>query len=88
MPIFANNNSLFIMAVTKAIIAIVIVASMAYCLVTQTPIPDNVIEIILLIIGGYFGYSAKVYHESERNKKQLQRDIQDTIKGVNRNARE
>lgn len=68
MPIFANNGSLFLMAVTKAVIAVVIVATMAYCLVMQIPIPDNVIEIILLIVGVYFGYSAKVYREGYHNQ--------------------
>jgi len=69
MPAYANNGSLFIMAVTKAVIAVIIVGSVAYCLITQTPIPDKMIEVILLIIGGYFGYSAKVYQESVRNQR-------------------
>lgn len=71
MPMFANNGSLMIMAITKAVIAILIVGTMGYCLVSQIPIPDSIMEVILLIVGVYFGYSAKVYHESQKNRKDI-----------------
>lgn len=87
MPVFANNGSLFVMALTKAIIAVVIVGTAAYCLVTQIPIPDNIVEVILLIIGAYFGFSAKVYHESQRNQKQLIYDMWKDIREEYKHAR-
>lgn len=71
MPVFANNGSLLIMAITKAVIAVIIVGSMAYCLIMQIPVPDWGEKTILLIVGVYFGYSAKVYHESQKNKQVL-----------------
>jgi len=88
MPSFANNGSLSIMAITKAIIAVIIVGTTAYCLVMQIPIPENMEKIILLIIGGYFGYSATVYRESQKNQEQLYRDVWETFEEVYKDAGE
>lgn len=88
MPIFANNGALFIMAITKAVIAVIIVGSMAYCLIMQIPIPDKVIEVILLIVGVYFGYSAKVYHESRKNKATIDAWLRNRNRKGRYNARE
>lgn len=88
MPIFANNHSLSIMAITKAVIAVIIVGTVAYCMITETPIEDELIKVVLLIIGGYFGYSAKVYSESQRWKWKVYQNMYKTIKELQANASE
>jgi len=72
MPSYANNHSLHIMAIAKAVIAGIITLAVAYCIVTNTPIEDKLLELILLIIAGYFGYSAKLYRESKRKKGEIE----------------
>jgi hypothetical protein len=76
MPKYANNGSLLLMAVVKALIALLVAVTACYCIVAGVDIPDNALKIVLLVLGGYFAYSAKVYYESERMKTSY---VQQTI---------
>lgn len=71
MPKYANNGSLMIMAITKAVICVIIVGSVCFCLVTGRNLEGRLLEVILAIVGIYFGMSAKTYQESTRNKYAL-----------------
>ncbi len=71
MPRNASNGSLTLMAIVKALIALGIAGAVVWCMVRQIPIEDRILEIILLVISGYFAYSAKIYRDSanDRNKR-------------------
>lgn len=71
MPAYANNGSLVIMAVTKAVIAVLLVATVCVCVVLGREMPDGVVKVVILVLAAYFGFSAKVYHESEKNRTEV-----------------
>ena len=67
MPRDATQTELLIMAWTKAGIAVMLVGAGCYCLIAGVPLPDHVLEVGLLVLGAYFGFSAKVYRDSHEN---------------------
>lgn len=71
MPRDAGDTELLIMAVTKAVIAVLLVAIGGYCVVAGVAIPDELVKVVLLVLGAYFGFSAKVYRDSHTNGKEL-----------------
>lgn len=64
MPEQAPNGNLLIMAVVKAIIAIMLVGTAMYCVVQQIETPEFFIEAVLGVLGVYFGFSALLYKQS------------------------
>jgi len=69
MPNNADKWELLVMAVTKAVIAVIIVGTVCYAILTNVNIDGELLKIVLLVIGAYFGFSSKVYHDSYRNSK-------------------
>ena len=78
MPRDAGETELLIMAWTKAAIAVLLVGAGCYCLITGVPLPDHVLEVGLLVLGAYFGFSAKVYRDSQQNGKAVAAWIRST----------
>lgn len=64
MPKDAPNGNLFIMAIVKAVIAIMLVATAMYCVIMQIETPQYFIELVLGVLGIYFGFSALLYKQS------------------------
>ena len=69
VPQNAPNGELQIMAYTKAVIAIIIVATVMGSMVLQIQLPQAVYNILFIIVGAYFGYSAKMYNDAYHNGK-------------------
>ena len=69
MPDQAAQTELLIMAVAKAVMCLLIVGGVAYCMVSGREIQQPVLEVILLALGAYFGFSAKLYRDSVSNGK-------------------
>jgi len=70
-----NNGSktLVIMAVTKALIAVMLVGSACYCAVARIEIPDALLTLVVAVLGVYFGFSAAVYRKEAVERTQLER---------------
>lgn len=78
MPRNAGDTELLIMAWTKALIAVLLVGAGCYCLITGVALPEHVLEVGLLVLGAYFGFSAKVYRDSQHNGKALREWVETT----------
>lgn len=78
MPSNAGERELVIMAYAKAVICVLLCATACYCLATGREIEGNVLQLGVLILGAYFGFSAKVYSDSHRNGKELEKWIERT----------
>jgi len=79
MPQYANNGQLIIMSITKGLIAIIIVASVCYCMVTGQELTHGYLKVILLVLGGYFGLSAKLYRDGAKNQRVISVAVQKVI---------
>lgn len=55
------------MAVAKALMCLLIVGGVAFCMVSGREIQQPVLQVILLALGAYFGFSAKIYRDSVSN---------------------
>lgn len=64
MPKDAPNGNLLIMALVKAVIACMLVATAMYCVVMQIETPTYFVELVLGVLGIYFGFSALLYKQS------------------------
>lgn len=64
-----GSGVLMVMAVTKAIIAVMLVGSGCYCLVTGTEMQGPMVALMVAVVGAYFGLSARVYHVDAREKR-------------------
>lgn len=78
MPRDAGERELLIMAWAKAVICVVLVGTACYCLGTGREIQGDVLHLVVLILGAYFGFSAKVYSDAHRNGKELENWIERT----------
>lgn len=67
MPTSANNGSLWVIVVTKALICVMLVVTVCYCAVMQIPLEGLLEKLILGVIGVYFGISAFLYQQHIRN---------------------
>lgn len=59
-----SDKELLIMAWTKAVIAVVLVAVVGYALVAGVAVDGRLLEVLLLFLASYFGLSAKMYYAS------------------------
>ena len=64
-----GSKALMVMAVTKAIIAVMLVGSGCYCLVTGTEMTGPMVPVMVAVVGTYFGLSARVYQVDAEYKK-------------------
>lgn len=88
MPSDAPNGNLKIMAYVKAAIAILLVITACIAVVMQIELPSFFVELILGVLGIYFGFSALLYNQSAKaHDKQLLALIQ-SIVAQEMNARE
>jgi hypothetical protein len=69
MPSDAPNGNLKIMAIVKAAIACMLVATAMYCVIMQIETPSYFIELVLGVLGIYYGFSAYLYKQSSESKK-------------------
>lgn len=60
-----------IMAITKAVIAVLLVSTVCFCVITSRQVEGVMLDIILVVLGAYFGFSAKVYKESQTNRAEV-----------------
>ena len=70
-----NNGSktLVIMALTKAVIAVMLVGAACYCAVARIEIPDALLTILVAVLGVYFGFSAAVYRKEAVERTGLEK---------------
>jgi len=61
-----NSTELKYMALAKAVIAVLLVIVVFYSVVAQVAIDERLIQLILMLLGGYFGFSAKMYFDAAR----------------------
>jgi len=73
MPGFADNSDLRIMSIVKAVVAVIFALVVAYIVVAGRTVDEALLAVIAGILTGYFGYSAKLYHDSEREKVKMER---------------
>lgn len=83
MPGYANNSDLTIMAITKAVIAVAIVVGVFYCMITGVYLDEGVLQLLLLILAGYFGLSADVYRRSARSQARQDARLQRVLDRMN-----
>ena len=55
-----------LMAVVKAVIALLLVGVVVYTVVAGVAIPELVMQLVLLVLGVYFGFSAKLYRDNAK----------------------
>lgn len=72
------------MALIKAIIAGMLAGTMCYCVITGIPIPEELAKIGGLVLAVYFGYSAKLYHDSERVRGQIDAEVAEALRRLGR----
>lgn len=70
MPNDASNGSLMVMTYVKAVVALIVVGTLAYCTIMQIPIEGTIEKLILAILAGKELVSARVYYESGQNNRQ------------------
>lgn len=56
-----GSTTIVVMAIAKAIIAVLLVYGAVYFLISGAEMPDWYLEVILTILGVYFGFSARMY---------------------------
>lgn len=59
-----SDKELLIMAMAKAVIAVVLVGAVCYALVAGVAVDGRLLEVLLLFLASYFGLSAKMYYSS------------------------
>ena len=64
MSIGASKKEMVVMVWAKAIIAGLLAGTVMYSVIAQVPVDEQLIEMIVLLLAGYFGFSAKLYRDS------------------------
>jgi len=64
-----NGGSLAVklMAVAKAVIAVLLAGVVVYSIVAHIPMDGELVKLIFLLLAGYFGFSAKMYYNHGKN---------------------
>lgn len=68
-----GSRALMVMAVTKAIICVILVLAGCYCLVTGTEMSGPMVPVMVAVLGAYFGLSARVYQVDAEEKRRQER---------------
>ena len=69
MPQNATNGNLLVMTITKALVVLIMVGTLAYCTVMQIPIDQTVTTILIGVLGIKEAVSAAVYFDTGRHKR-------------------
>lgn len=80
MPDQAGQTELLIMAWAKALISVLIIGGVVFCMVIGREVQQPIIEVILLALGAYFGFSAKVYRDSVSNGRAKARQVWEDVR--------
>lgn len=64
MPENAPNGDLKLMAIVKAAVCVLLVATTSYCVIAGIEIPGYFVQLLIGVLGVYFGYSALLYKRS------------------------
>lgn len=56
-----DKKLLLIMAVAKAIVVVLLAGVVAYSVIAGVGLSDGVLQLILAVLGAYFGFGAWVY---------------------------
>jgi len=62
MDIRVSARELRVMVWAKAIIAVLLAGVVIYSVVAGIPVDADLLKVILALLAGYFGFSAKVYY--------------------------
>lgn len=68
MSVNASKTELAVMVWAKAIIAGLLAGTVMYSIIAQVPVDERLIELIVLLLAGYFGFSAKLYRDGARRE--------------------
>lgn len=60
----SGRRVLVLMAWTKAIISVLLAGVVGYSIVAGIPVDAKLLKVILALLAGYFGLSAKVYYSA------------------------
>lgn len=71
MPQYGGDLELVIVAITKAVVCVIIVGSVSYCMVTGRELTEGYLQVILLVVGAYFGVSANLYRNARRERREV-----------------
>lgn len=66
MPQNATNGNLMIMTITKALVVLIFVGTVAYCTIQQIPIDNTILTILVGVLGVKEAVSAIVYADTGR----------------------
>lgn len=73
MPNNASNGNLMIMTVTKALVVLVMVGTLAYCTVMQIPINETILTILVGVLTAKEAISGLVYYQTGHNNRSRRR---------------
>ena len=68
MPQNATNGNLMIMTVTKALVVLIFVGTVAYCTIQQIPFDNTIVTILVGVLGVKEAVSAAIYFDTARHK--------------------
>lgn len=68
MPQNATNGNLLIMTVTKALVVLIFVGTVAYCTIQQIPLDNTILTILVGVLGVKEAVSAAVYLDTGRSR--------------------
>jgi hypothetical protein len=66
MPQNATNGNLLIMTITKALVALIIVATLSYCTISQIAIDSTVITLLFGVLGAKEIVSGIIYNSTRK----------------------
>lgn len=64
-----GSGTMMVMAIVKGVIAVMLVGSGCYCLVTGVEMHGAMLALIVAVVGAYFGFSARIYETTAREIK-------------------
>jgi hypothetical protein len=53
-----TQTVILLQAITRGLIALIVILTGSYLLIAQIPVPDSALKIALLVLGAYFGSEA------------------------------
>lgn len=67
-----GSTAIMVMAATKAIITLLLVSGAVYCWVSGQELPPGGLEVVLAILGVYFGFSARMYQVDAKRVRNVE----------------
>ena len=62
MDVRMSAREVRVMAWAKAVIAVMLAGVVVYSIVAGIPVDADLLKVILALLAGYFGFSAKLYY--------------------------